>query len=266
MIGAYPIYRLASRTVGRLAAQASKVRILMYHRVQSHPRSQPYLPPEYFADQIAYLAEAGYRFLALADLARDWPEVLDGPRTVVLTFDDVWASHVDNVLPVLKRHNARGTFFVPTAHIERSRHRPRFSDLALFDAELCSWPDVETLHAEGMEIGSHGHSHLSLAGLRVRRRREELALSRRILFEHLGCQPVSFCYPFGKNRDLVPGLVEMVAAQGYKAACTSVWGCPAAGDVLLLPRIGIDGNDDLCNFKRKMQGCYDFKRWIHRWR
>ena len=261
------LYRTLSYSLGFVSSQRGNLKILMYHRIQSCPKGTAYLQPEWFSDHMSYLSDFGYVSYTLRDVWESWPDILNGPKAIVLTFDDVWASHVDVVLPILKQHGFKGTFFVPTAHIEKERHKPVFSDLSRFEAELCSWKDIEVLEAEGMEIGGHTHTHSLMTELSSEDVWQELCTCRRILDEHVQTPVVSFCYPFGKVKTFNSDIVQMVAKQGYKVACTTIWGYPTKNsNLLMLPRIGVSGNDNLFNFKRKLKGRYDFLRWINRWR
>ncbi|MFC1508440.1 polysaccharide deacetylase family protein [Candidatus Omnitrophota bacterium] len=261
------IYELLSRVIGPVAAQRANLRVLMYHRIQSEPQGYAYLHPNDFVDHMAYLKDSGYTTCTMAHLHENWAEVLSRPKSIVLTFDDVWTSQVETVLPALKQHGFVGTFFVPTAHIENKRHKPRFSDLTLFDAELCCWGDVEILQNEGMEIGAHSHTHKMLTKLSLDQVREEISISSQILREHCTERVVSFCYPFGKRKTFNPEIMKIISEHDFKIACSTIWGCVTyKSNLLALPRIGIHGTDQLDSFKRKMNGWHDYKRWIHRFR
>lgn len=263
MRGIETIYNALSHVIGPFSAQKSNLQILMYHRIQAFPSGRSYLRPDWFADQMSYLADSGYASYTLAEVAENWPEILDGPKAVVLTYDDLWASHVDIVLPVIKQHGFVGTFFVPTAHIEEQRHKPTFSDLALFDAELCNWDDIRALETANMDIGAHTHTHTMMTQLSTDEVLEELKVSRQIITRHLHKPPVSFSYPFGKKKAFNSQIVEMIAAQGFRVACTTLSGRPVRqSNLLMLPRINIDGTDNLKKFVRKIRGQYDFLRWV----
>ncbi len=257
--------RVLAHTVGRVTGQRSNVRVLMYHRVQAGGRpgaSSAYLAPEWFRDQMAYVADQGLRCCRLSDLVREWPGVFDNGKVIVLTFDDAWASQHDTVLPVLKRFKMTGTFFVPTAHIDEFRHRPRFGDLTMFNVNLCSWSDIRALEEEGMEVGAHTHTHRSLAHLTERQVEEEVRLSRTLLEQQLQSPVTSFSYPLGRRGTFSKRTGALLRDNGFLAACTTVWGCPTAQtDPLELPRISIRGTDELKRFVRKLRGDYDYLRW-----
>lgn len=265
MIGARMAYDIIAHTAGPLVAQREPLLILMYHCVQDYPAGADYVPASVFRQHIAYLADQGYKFLAMRQVYENWPAVLTGPKSVVLTFDDLWASQVDTCLPVLKAHGCTGTFFVSTAHVGDRRRRPDGRPFGRYHAELGCWADVETLERNGMEIGAHTHTHPNMSRLGRDQVHAELATSNRILAGIVRAPVVSFAFPYGKPGAYAPWMIPMLPAFGYKTACTTRWGRPVAGSHLLeLPRIAIDGADDLRRFAMKLRGCYDFLRWRRR--
>ncbi len=100
--------------------------VLTYHRVAAWEGSSPVdqditdATPEQFERQIAFLAQQ-FQFVGIDDLdafARGAP-LPDNP--VLVTFDDGYLECHSVVLPILRRHGARATFFVSTSYLERGR-------------------------------------------------------------------------------------------------------------------------------------------------
>lgn len=104
-------------------------------------------------------------------------------RTVVLTFDDGYASHFEHVAPLLVRHRASGTFFVAPGLVGRSGY--------------VGWEQLRKLVFLGMEIGSHGMSHQGLTQLSRHALEEELTASKRVLEERLGIPIRALAVPRG---------------------------------------------------------------------
>ena len=102
--------------------------------------------------------------------------------TIALTFDDGpdprWTPQI---LDVLRRHNARATFFVVGARVNQH-------------PEL-----VRRILAEGHEIGSHGFTHTDLAVLPAWRRSLELTLTRNAVAGATGLQPTLLRPPFSSQ-------------------------------------------------------------------
>lgn len=109
------------------ASNRSAVTILMIHGVMNTEAPaawrplRPQLPRSELLAGLRLLSRY-YRFVSLADAV----EMLSGrapfkPRGLVLTFDDGYRNQLQNALPVLKKFDAPGTFFLATGHIEQRR-------------------------------------------------------------------------------------------------------------------------------------------------
>jgi peptidoglycan/xylan/chitin deacetylase (PgdA/CDA1 family) len=99
--------------------------ILMYHRILTdeeriHRFVQPgmYVTPAVFEEQVAFL-KAHYTLLSLSHLLSCWRQGgLSGTQQyAVITFDDGWRDNYQNAYPILRRHQAPATIFLPTAYI-----------------------------------------------------------------------------------------------------------------------------------------------------
>lgn len=77
-------------------------------------------------------------FATVLDLARSLP--------LRLTFDDANSTDISIALPALQAAGLKASFFIPTDRIGQKGY---------VDEE-----DIRTLHAAGMEIGSHGCAHV----------------------------------------------------------------------------------------------------------
>jgi len=128
-------------------------------------------------------------------------------RTVVLTFDDGYASHFELVAPLLVRYRFTGTFFVTTGLVGKPGH--------------LTWEQIRKLVFLGMEIGSHGLSHRPLTHLSRAELDQELQRSRQVLEEQLGRPIQALAAPGGSwNRRVA----EAVERAGYEAAWVSTIG------------------------------------------
>ena len=86
-------------------------------------------------------------------------------RTVVLTFDDGYASHFEVVASLLLRYRFSGTFFVAVDLVGQPGY--------------VTWEQLRKLVFLGMEIGSHGMSHQPLTMLSPQQIDYELTTSKR---------------------------------------------------------------------------------------
>ena len=132
-------------------------------------------------------------------------------RSVLLTFDDGYASHFELVAPLLLRHRFTGTFFIPTDLIGRPGY--------------LTWEHLRKLVFLGMEIGSHGVSHRSLASLSRAELERELVESKQRLETELGIPVRAITAPGGFwNR----AVAEAVKQAKYEAAWISTIGTNGA--------------------------------------
>lgn len=128
-------------------------------------------------------------------------------RTVVLTFDDGYASHFELVAPLLVRHRFTGTFFVSPSLIGTCRYM--------------TWEQLRKLIFLGMEIGSHGMTHQPLTQLPKSRVAEEMAASKHTLEDRLGISIQAMAAPGGFwNR----AVAETSQQAGYEAVWASTIG------------------------------------------
>ena len=133
---------------------------------------------------LSQLRKLGYR-TASSKQFRLWQQGTASlsERTVVLTFDDGYASHFTLVASLLLRYRFSGTFFVTTDHIGRPGY--------------LSWEQLRKLVFLGMEIGSHGMSHRPLTTLSREDLEKELSQSKRTLEEQLGVPIRALAAPGG---------------------------------------------------------------------
>jgi peptidoglycan/xylan/chitin deacetylase (PgdA/CDA1 family) len=188
----------------------SRTVVLAYHGVGStedeHDPNGLILSPDRFASQIAMLRRLGFGF-ATAE------ELLDGRprgRTAVLTFDDGWASSLDEIAPILGRFGARGTFYVNPG-LWGIQH----PDVQGPPGRLLDREGALALLAAGMELGSHTMSHPNLTTLDDAELARELSDSKRAVEDLTGRPCRTFAYPYGKFDGRVSAAAE---AAGYELA------------------------------------------------
>lgn len=101
-----------------------------------------------------------------------------------LTFDDGWRSVYINALPLLRRYDYLGTFYINPLHIET----PGF----MYASELA------TLHAAHHEIAAHGHSHKDMTTISTSALDRQLNEGKTYL-ANAGYPITDFATPYGKS-------------------------------------------------------------------
>jgi peptidoglycan/xylan/chitin deacetylase (PgdA/CDA1 family) len=221
---------------------AGPVPVLMYHSIStgSSPDFHRYtVAPREFAAQMDYLDIQGYRPVTAADLAAHRVSGRPLPaRPVVLTFDDGYADFADAALPVLQAHRFPATLFVISGYVGRAAGFLR--GCGEERRRLLSWTQLRDLAAEGVEIGSHSHTHPQLDLLPPAVARDEVRRSKCVLEDNLGQAVTGFCYPFGYWNRAARAGVE-AAGFGYGCAAADLVSVPG-DDVRTLPRLAVNAD------------------------
>jgi len=114
-------------------------------------------------------------------------------------------------------------------------------------ALFMTWDQVRALadSCAGLTVGSHAHGHQKLAGLDDESQRNELARSKQILEDRLGCQVLALAYPFGWPGTYTASTKAFAAEAGYRLAFTSREGVnrPSALDPYEVSRLGVGSGD-----------------------
>jgi peptidoglycan/xylan/chitin deacetylase (PgdA/CDA1 family) len=207
------------------------VDILTYHSL-SDGDGPTCISPRIFREQMAVLADLGYRGISLRDFA-GWSGG-DGPgRVVILTFDDGFEDFATVAFPELEAHGWGATVFLPAGRVggtddwERGGkgHRPQ---------RLLTWETVQELARRGVEFGGHGVTHADLTTLGGEALRAEVAGSKRLIETRGGCRVTSFALPYGRTS----GPVRSELRRWYHLAVgTSLSRARATSDVYDLPRL-----------------------------
>jgi len=221
----------------------------MYHHVAVPPphadaiRRDLSVSPADFEAQLRYLIENGYQPVTLSDLMihlRLGQPLPDKP--VIVTFDDGFKDQYTNAYPLLKRYGFVATFFIITCFVDEGRD------------EYMSWADVELLHADGMEIGSHSYTHPTLSGKSF----EYIVwqtLGSKEAIEARTHEPVRFfSYPSGQHDQRV---IDVLRSAGYWGAVTVEAGSlQSSQHPFELRRIRVRGRYELRDFD------YWFNYWL----
>ncbi|MFI9171350.1 polysaccharide deacetylase family protein [Streptomyces lincolnensis] len=210
--------------------------VAMYHSV-GDPTDDPYritVTPDRLDAQLRWLRARGLTGVSVAGLlaARARGE---GRGLVGLTFDDGYADFVEHALPVLERHGCGATLFVLPGRLGGDN---AWDPLGPRKPLLTADGIRRAAAAEGVEIGSHGLTHVDLTRSDDTLLKSEVTESRAVLEELTGLPVEGFCYPYGT---LDQRVVDAVREAGYRYACAIDPG-PLNGPHAL-PRLHIGQND-----------------------
>jgi len=237
-----------------------RVPIICYHSVTSDaapverdPHKQ-HIPLRLFLSHLDYLQEH-YNVISLSRYIKARQDKLRLPdRSVVLTFDDGFKDCYTVVAPHLRQRNLPAAVFIIT---ERA-----FGRFVPKGESFMSWDQIRELAAAGIEIGSHGCSHLPLPELSLEEVTKELTESRAMLESNVGGgAPIPLSYPFGQTSEKISRLTQSL---GFMCAIASDSG-PNSEDasIFRLSRTVIASNDDVASFAARVSG---LTWWFYRCR
>ncbi|HEY5359574.1 MAG TPA: polysaccharide deacetylase family protein [Streptosporangiaceae bacterium] len=224
--------------------------ILMYHGITrvSHDPNMLCVTPARFAEQMTWLERRGLRGVAVSTLLDAMAEGRHGGM-VGITFDDGYRNVLEAALPELQRHGFGATAYVISGYLGGTNDWDTGPAWPLMSAD-----EVGKLAAAGVEIGSHGATHIRLAGSTAGQLAAEISASRTALSALLGTEIRGFCYPFGSMDEPAR---RAVRDAGYEHAC-AVQTPPADVGLMALPRIYIGQQDGAARMavKRRLYSRY----------
>jgi len=199
-----------------------RVPILMYHYVSNPPdpsdavRVDLSVPPDRFAEHLAYLRAAGYEAITLRDLMLALQAGAFLPeRPIILTFDDGYRDAYTEAFPALQRAGFVGTFFLITQPIDAK------------NSAYLTWDQVVEMHAAGMDMEAHGYTHMDLRGRDADYLVWQMLGPKEAIEERTGDTVRFFCYPSGSYDELA---IRVLHSAHYWAAVTTQEGVDHASD------------------------------------
>lgn len=183
------------------------VPVLMYHNVDQNWReSKLSVSPQSFRRQMEFLVRNKYNIVSLHKLKQLQSCNKPIPRkTVAITFDDGYENNYTNAFGVLKEYNIPAAIFVVLNKIGRSGY--------------LTWPQVEEMTKNNIEIGSHTLSECYLPDIKDEAQlKREIYDSRRMLKERIPEAGDFIAYCSGGFNE---NIRQIVIDAGYDGACAT---------------------------------------------
>lgn len=186
------------------------VPVLNYHQINDHAENALTVHTEQFDEQMRYLAENGYHSITPGELIDAWENGTPLPeKPIILTFDDGYADNYENVFPILKKYNLRGTIFLVTDFMGQYEN-------------YLTWEQVDEMNRSGLiDFESHTLSHAKLDQTSPEETWHQLKGSKDVLEQRLGKRADFIAYPCGSFDE---ELERMTKEAGYRAAFTVRFG------------------------------------------
>lgn len=209
--------------------------VLMYHTVGNREAGNDavyHLGRQQFVDHMRLIGDRGVISTTIHDHVGDNTADQQGKagnRKVIIQFDDGAECHATTVMEALVDAGHVGEFFVNPANVGR--------------AGYADWEMLRAMHAAGMSIQSHGHSHAYLDTLDDRELLHELTRSKQAIEDRIAAPVTVLAAPGGRiNRHVA----SMARSVGYRSCCGSRPGYwRAASGKHIIPRIPIRANTSL---------------------
>lgn len=186
--------------------------VLLYHDVVTTRRSPYDIQYEDLAYQLQDIHNRGLRTITATELVEAVKKRKPLPKTIVLTFDDGYASFYYKVFPLLKKYGIKATVFIVTCDVGKKGYM--------------TWEQLKEIADSGLvEIGSHSVTHQNLAKMDEKTIMEELKKSKEEIEKRIGKKVKVFAWPYGEAPQ---NAEELVKKAGYEGAFRSF--APRSGD------------------------------------
>lgn len=197
--------------------------VLQYHRFGESRYPTTNVTVAQFDAHLDELARGGFKVMPLSAIVAALRAGKPLPdRAVAITVDDAYRSFLDHAWPKLRSAGYPATLFVATDGIERRL------------TGLLSWDEIKAMQAQGLEVASHGHAHISYAAAAPTDIAFDLAASAKLFRDRLGTVPAHFAFPYGEASKAA---IDQIRAAGFVAAFGQQSGAIGPGaDLHLLPR------------------------------
>jgi len=257
MTSAGPLSAESSLHGMRLSPRTTPM-ILMYHGIAcvADDPNQLCVSPDRFAAQMTWLARRGLRGVSVGTLV-DAIHAGKQRGLVGITFDDGYDNVLSTAAPELQRHGFGATAFIISDRLGGTNEWDDGPAWRLLDGD-----QVRELASAGIEIGSHGATHVRLAGLDDDTLTAEIATSRANLSALLGTTIRGFAYPYGS---MDSNARAAVGRAGYEYACAVEAPMQDIG-ILALPRVYVGQRDGAAKFatKRLLHSAYIVAKGMRR--
>ena len=237
-------------------AQANNIKnsavVFMYHKFGKPQYPSTNIDIEIFDQHLEEFSKPKYSVLPL-DFITD-TIINDGSlplNTIGISVDDADRSFLTTAWPKLKEKGFPVTLFVSTASIPNKGIKSNY----------LNWDEIRLLKSEGVNIGSHSHTHEHLADYSFDELINEIEISNKIFLKELGEIPNLFAYPYGEaNKEMF----ELLNSYKFKVAFGQHSGViNETSNLYFLPRFSLNeryGKTDRVIFaaNTKGLGVYDF--------
>ena len=196
------------------------IAVLAYHKI-GEPADDwytyNYISQKKFEEHLEYLKNSDWELLDIKNFLSGLDDDNLTDRSVLLSFDDGYASTYEVALPLLQCYNFPAVVFVPTAFV--GSYNSFDADLLIEPRELmCTWEQLSVLENSGVSVQSHGINHRHFSTLSVEEQVTEIHGSKSIIESKINNEVSLFSFPYGDNIGNNKQIISILESAGYKAA------------------------------------------------
>jgi peptidoglycan/xylan/chitin deacetylase (PgdA/CDA1 family) len=233
-----------------LFADYTNIPVLMYHDISNQFNDEYTISPPFFAAQMEWLYSNGYKTLFFREVDK---MIKSGDhRSVMITFDDGFASFGGYAFPLLKEYGFKATINAIGKHIgsyiNLGRNRP-----------LLSWDEYRHFIISGhVELGCHTYglhvyrSGSGILGFSQKEVEDDLRLFQEVAKIEIGSATKILAWPYGIYDEKS---INIAKRAGYEYILTSHEGyLQKDSNLLRIPRLNINNTHDLASFQQYIKG------------
>ena len=218
--------------VDTAATEGVALPVVMYHGIlpQTDRQGRYVISPALFEQDLAYIRQAGYTTVTVADLLSYVDEGTPLPeKPIMLTFDDGYYNNYRYAYPLLKQYGMRAVISPVVAWSQWYSDHPEETDREIYSH--ITWEQIREMADSGViEIQNHSYDlhhneknerqgASKLAGETAEAYqamlRDDLVTAQRLLTEKTGVTPTAFTYPYGAMSAEAQAVLEEM---GFRAS------------------------------------------------
>lgn len=197
------------------------IRVVNYHNTNAADKDR-------FEAEIKYYSEH-FSSVTMADMdaffaTRKWPKEKPG---LIPAFFEGFRSHYDIILPILRKYNFRGWFYIPSFFmdipVEQQREYSDSHDLQVTDPSMypdgrlaLNWDEIRDI-AQDNEICCHTGNHFQITkDTPDEDMHREIVVAKRVLEEKIGRPVDVFCWLYGEEYNYNIRAHKFLEEAGYK--------------------------------------------------
>ena len=224
--------------------EAVAIPVLLYHDISDAFRDPHTVSPSFFAAQLEWLYNDGYRVIPLREISN--PPAHD--KLAVITFDDGYTSFIEYAFPLLKEYG-----FCATINVIGELVGKYIPEGANSSRPLLSWDEYRHLLKSGVvDIGCHAHAlhvsaHKGMLDVSDEALRQDLRMFLETLWKETGTKTDILAWPYGFYDARIINIAEQEGFRYLQTTRQAFFNTP--GNFSEIPRKNINNRHNLVAFR-----------------